>query len=46
MNNLYGAAAPLLCLKTEKAGSEEPAIHGIIKYDQTLNTPQKLYRTW
>ena len=31
---IYGAAAPSLCLKIEKAGSEEPAIHGIIRYDE------------
>ena len=28
---IYGAAAPF-CAKNEKAGSEEPAIHGIINY--------------
>ena len=29
---IYGAAAPFCAKKNEKAGSEEPAIHGIINY--------------
>ena len=43
MNNL--PEQQLFFVLKRKAGSEEPAIHGIIKYDQIPNTPQKLYRT-
>ena len=31
-HTIYGVTAPFLYLN-EKAGSEEPAIHGIINYD-------------